>query len=305
MKQYVMFLLGVLVFVACSGNGDSSDDSGSGTPDIAALEQSAETNPTADNLKALVEAYKSAVAANPDAHDLNSEYLFKAATTLFKMNRFTGAANLLKEALKDHYAGKNTANNILFLGTIYKDKIKNESAAATTYQCFLEAFPNHEKAEAIRKDYGNLPDFETRLKELGARMLNDSTHRIDFHVANDFMNDCELFALILPQNPKAADYLHKAGEAARSVKLFDKAITYYQWIYDRYPNHPKASQSLFLMAFTYDNDKKDYDKARQLYTEFLEKYPNDDFADDTKFLLENLGKNDEEIIQTFDKKQAG
>ena len=36
---------------------------------------------------------------------------------------------------------------------------------------------------------------------------------------------------------------------------------------------------------------------------FCKSYPNDDFADDTKFLLENLGKDDEEIINSFSGQQ--
>ena len=60
---------------------------------------------------------------------------------------------------------------------------------------------------------------------------------------------------------------------------------------------------MFLKAFTYDNDLKKVEEARVLYNEFLKKYPNDEFADDTKFLLENLGKDDEEIINSFGKQQ--
>ena len=54
------------------------------------------------------------------------------------------------------------------------------------------------------------------------------------------------------------------------------------------------------MAFTLDNDLQRHEEAKELYESFLEKYPDDDFADDTQFLLQNLGKTDEEIIQSFE-----
>ncbi|MDF1866608.1 MAG: tetratricopeptide repeat protein [Saprospiraceae bacterium] len=298
MKQSIFFLFLLVFMVACSSDKEGSEGS---DPAIEVLEKEVEAEPNAENSKALLDKYSEFVAANPESHDVNSRYLYRAASLQYRMNRFSGAINLLKQALKDHYTGDNTANNVLLLGSIFKEKLNNEEGASTTYQCFIEAFPNNEKTASVKADYGNLPDFETRLLSLGNKLMNDSTHRIDYRVANDFVNVCELHALILPNDGKAGDYLHKAGETARSIRSFDKALNFYDWICTKYPEHPKAPQALFLQAFTYDNDKKDIEKARTLYTAFLEKYPNDDFADDTKFLLDNLGKDDEEIIQSFGK----
>ena len=57
-----------------------------------------------------------------------------------------------------------------------------------------------------------------------------------------------------------------------------------------------------LSAFTLDNDLKRFEEARTLYEEFLERYPQNEFSDDARFLLENLGKDEEEIIRSFEKK---
>lgn len=300
MKQSIFLFFLIIGLLSC---GSDSGYTFEVNPEIGALEKEVQATPSAANNAALLEKYTSIVTSNPENHDDNSHYLYRAASVQYAMNRFSGAITSLKQALRNHYEGDNTANNILLLGSIYKDKLKNEEGASTAYLCFAEAFPKSEKSPAIKKDYGNQPDFETRLKNLGDRLMNDSTHRIDYRVANDFINVCELHALILPNHEKSGDYLHKAGETARSIRSFDKALAYYDWICTKYPNHPKAPQALFLQAFTYDNDKRNLEKAKELYTAFLEKYPNDDFADDTQFLLENLGKDDEEIIQSFGKKE--
>ena len=60
---------------------------------------------------------------------------------------------------------------------------------------------------------------------------------------------------------------------------------------------------MFLKAFTFDNDLKDYENARKYYEEFLAKYPNNEFAESAKFLLDNLGKSDEELRQIIEQKQ--
>lgn len=130
-------------------------------------------------------------------------------------------------------------------------------------------------------------------------MYDEATHKVNFQAANDYIRICELFALLQPKNEQSPEYLHKAGETARAVRAFAKAVAIYDKIYTEYPTYEKSAQALFLKAFTYDNDLGDKATAKQLYEEFLQKFPNDDFADDTQFLLDNLGKDDEEIIKSF------
>jgi outer membrane protein assembly factor BamD (BamD/ComL family) len=105
--------------------------------------------------------------------------------------------------------------------------------------------------------------------------------------------------MVLPQAEATPELLHEAAKTAGYIRAFPKALDLYQWVYDRYPEHSKAGQSLFMMAFTYENEMKDAEKAKSLYEQFLAEYPGNDFADDAKFLLENLGKSDEEIIKSF------
>ena len=98
--------------------------------------------------------------------------------------------------------------------------------------------------------------------------------------------------------------LHQAGETARSIRNYGKAIEIYDLIYNVFPDYEKAPQALFLKAFTLDNDLKQTEEAKALYEAFLEKHPDNEFADDTQFLLDNLGKDDEEIIQSFQQKES-
>lgn len=297
MKKLILFAFLVSAFFACQNEAGTNEASS----EITKLEAEVAEKATPENSQALETAYRNYIIENPDDHENASRYLYRAAELQFRMNRYSAAVKLLQEALKNHYLGSNTPLNALFLATIYKDKLKNATAAAAIYQTFLKAFPSHEKATSIAKDYGNEKTMDAKIVDFGDRLMNDSTNRIDYRVANDFIGLCEINALMLPEDPKSPDYLHKAGETARSLRSFPKALDIYNWITMKYPNHPKAAQALFLKAFTYDNDLKKPEEARKLYTEFLQKYPNDDFADDTQFLLENLGKNDEEIINSFGK----
>lgn len=295
MKFQFLLFFALVLLVACSSEKSKMQ------AEIGKLETALEETPNTDNAKAVVDAYQAYIAANPEDMEENARYLYRSAGVQFRMNQFSGAVATLNQGLKNYYSSSVTGSSAALLGVIYSEKLRNEENANTIYQAMAQAFPDYEKMPEIkaRLDQLNLPSIEERIESLGRRMFNDSLGRIEYRIANDFINSCELHAMLLPNSEKSPDFLHKAGETARSIRAYTKALEYYEWIGEKYPNYEKAPQALFLRAFTLDNDLKRIDEARALYEEFLQKYPNDDFADDTQFLLENLGKDDEEIINSF------
>lgn len=108
-----------------------------------------------------------------------------------------------------------------------------------------------------------------------------------------------------PDDPKAAEYLFKAGEVSMGINMDFDALGYFERIERDYPNSNKAPHALFLQAFIWDNKLNDDGKAEFLYKKFLEKYPKHEMAKDAQFSLDNLGKSDEELIKEFEKKQQG
>lgn len=291
--RYILFAF--LVFLMACGSGSNELSS-----EITTLEKQVEESTDMETAKILVEKYQAYVLENPNDTETSSRYLYRAAGLQYRMNRFSAAVDLLKEAIRDHYSGENTANNALLLGAIYEDKLRNTSSATTLHQSFLLSFPEHEKvAEVKSKIPAESAELVPRINDLGVKMFNDSTGRIEYRVANDYINSCEIYAMMRPEAADSPGFLHKAGETARSIRAYRKALDLYEWIGEKYPDFEKAPQALFLRAFTLDNDLKRFDEAKALYEKFLVQYPNDEFADDTKFLLENLGKDDEEIIKSF------
>ena len=109
------------------------------------------------------------------------------------------------------------------------------------------------------------------------------------------------YADAFPTDSLSVKYLSKAGETARLLRQFDKALEIFGKIEKNYPNSREAAAAMFMKAFTLDNDLKKLEEAKLAYEAFLQKYPNDEFADDAQFLLKNLGKSPEEIIKVFEK----
>lgn len=111
----------------------------------------------------------------------------------------------------------------------------------------------------------------------------------------------EQFAAQNPQDKKTPEILFKAAELSINVQNPNKTIMLYDELLLNYPDFEKAKAVLFLKAFVYDDQLKDYANAKKYYEEFLIKYPNSEFADDAEISLKNLGKTPEEMIREFEK----
>ncbi|MBL0005921.1 MAG: hypothetical protein IPP25_01720 [Saprospiraceae bacterium] len=140
------------------------------------------------------------------------------------------------------------------------------------------------------------------LKYIAKNMFNDSTFRLNEPRANLYIDAVEAPFKAEPALTKAPEYIHHSSVTARTLLDIPKAIELYDWIIATYPAHPRAATSLFLKAFTYDNDLKDFDKAGVYYKDYLAKYPNDEFSESAKFLLDNLGKSEEELKKMLEEK---
>lgn len=299
-QRMLLFTMLMLGFWSCQNEPSSPELSR-----IQELETIMESNPVADTAQLLVEAYRAFIDANPEAVDQNADFLFRSAVLEYQYNRFNKCIELLNESIREYYRSENTPRNALFLATIYKEKLQNEEGANAIYQTYVEAFPNDPKTKAIRDSLTNgLPPLTQRIDTLKANLYDNTTNRIDFRAANDFIGVCEIYALMLPQSAQSPAYLHEAAKIAGYVNSHKKAARLYETIYNVYPEHEKAGQSLFMVGFIYDNELNNDTKAREVYEQFIAEYPNDDFVDDASFLLQNLGKTDDEIIESFGQQQS-
>lgn len=252
----------------------------------------------------LIQQYLAYTDTYVDDAEANPRYLYRAAALQYRFNNFDAARSTLEEAIGKYYTHENTPQAILLLGSIFKDKLLNKFAASILYQSAAESIPgladNEEVAAMNKAGFGPVTQ---RLDLVAGNMYKDSTGRIDLRLANDLINGASVYALISPEAESVPEFLYKAGETARTIQAFGKAIELYDRLLERYPNYEKTPQAMFLKAFTLDNDLRRLEDARAVYEGFLAKYPDDEFADDTKFLLDNLGKSDEEIISSFGTEQ--
>lgn len=83
------------------------------------------------------------------------------------------------------------------------------------------------------------------------------------------------YAAQYPQDTLTPTLLFRAGDAAKRVKEYGKAVELWGQVWRKYSKHPKAPMALFQQGFTFDSDLHDPAMAAKYYKKFLTAYPKD------------------------------
>ncbi|MDQ3015581.1 MAG: tetratricopeptide repeat protein [Bacteroidota bacterium] len=277
---------------------------GKQSPDEQAIERLAaayKSNPKDSSAQALIQSISKYVETQGH-NDSTSRFVLQAAEVSMERNQLTQALGFYKMYMIEYPNRPDVDDRLVDVIKIL-DKLQKKDLNQILYRAFTERFKDDSRAAGYaalieRKDV----TVDSLLKEYGLGMFNDSIYRLDEHIARLYVDASEAAVMAQPELPSAPEYLHRAAETARTLRDIPKAISLYDWIIKRYPQHERGATALFLKAFTYDNDLKDYTNAKVYYEDFLVKYPNNEFAESAKFLLENLGKSDEELRQIIEEK---
>lgn len=134
-------------------------------------------------------------------------------------------------------------------------------------------------------------------------LFADSAQSMNNATAQKVVDFYTTFANKFPGDSLAPEYLFKAGDVSSGMSAYTRSLGYFNELRTKYPDHPKASTSLFLMGFINENSLNDTAAARRYYTEFLEKYPNHEMAQSAAFSLQNMGKSADELVKMFQQAQ--
>ncbi len=104
-----------------------------------------------------------------------------------------------------------------------------------------------------------------------------------------------------PDDDHAPEFLFKAAQRSNILNKVGEGIVFFEKLITNYPNSKYCEQALFSIAFSYENNLNDFVSARKFYDQFLQKYPNSELAEDAKLSIENLGKTDEEFLESINK----
>jgi tetratricopeptide (TPR) repeat protein len=261
-----------------------------------------ESHPTDTSAQTLVQAISKFIDVHGTKDSTSAHYILRAAQVSSEHQQWQQALGFYKMYMVQYPDRQDIPNRLAEVITIM-EKFQKPELNQILYKSFVERFKTDPRAADYESKITNKEiSIDSSLKQIGMQMFNDSIYRLDEDMARLYVDASEAAVMANPNMPQAAEYLHRAAETARTLRNIPKAITLYDWIIEKYPNDKRGATSLFLKAFTFDNDLKDFVNAKKYYEEFLAKYPTNEFAESAKFLLENLGKSEEELKQILEKK---
>ena len=302
--RFYYLLIFILIIQACKGPENEVATSTS-TSEIAKLEDQYRTSNDINSANALLTKYAEYTSENPDDLSNNSKYLRRSAQIYNTTKEYMKAASTTVLALKRYYNANETESNIAALIDYYL-KLGNQDAAETSMNGYIMAFPNGSKVADYTSRLGDKKQsLVDRLNNLATEIVTPANGEpgLNENAVNKFVGVAEIYALTNnTRDTLASDYLFKAGKLAMTIGNVEKANENYQWLYTFLKSSKEAPSALFTHAFTLDNQLGRKDEAKVLYEQFLSIYPDHHFADDAQFQLDNLGKDDAQIIEEFNKK---
>lgn len=151
--------------------------------------------------------------------------------------------------------------------------------------------PDRERTEAV-----------DHITELEGIFFGDSVAVLDPEAGTNLMQAYLDFTGTYPGDSLSPEYLFKCAEIAQGLRQTGQALSHYQRVINEYPEHEKASYSLFMKAFIYENTLMQLEQAKRLYQEFVDLYPDHELAEDARVSIEYMGKPLEELIKSWEEK---
>lgn len=139
-----------------------------------------------------------------------------------------------------------------------------------------------------------------KISQLESSLSTDSARAADVNRVYNLHIAYNGFADRFPKDSLAPAFLFRGGDMCVGMKWKKQAIDFFERLRNEYPDYPRTADALFLEAFVYDDQIKDYAKAGELYRLFIQKHPNHPFAKDAEALLSMLGKSNEDLVKEFD-----
>jgi outer membrane protein assembly factor BamD (BamD/ComL family) len=296
MKNF-LYLICLLTLGILSCKKDSSYDK----KHIGELESAFKSNPTDSTYDKLITAYLEVMQEHKDQPDIIEEILVKCIDASTQKQNCRQSVIFINNLIKNHFGRKDTPDNIVKMIDCLRTIGKAEAADILTL-CFAQAFPNDNRKVQLMGNLKTQDSPENYLVNLAQSIFPDTVNSYDKEKAFNYVDACEAYALVLPNSDKSAEFLFSAAQTSKLLQTFDKCISLFDWIIEKYPNHTKAESAAFMKGFLFDNDLKDTAMAHKYYAEFIQKYPKSEFVDDAQMLIKNLGKSEEEILKELQSK---
>jgi TolA-binding protein len=100
---------------------------------------------------------------------------------------------------------------------------------------------------------------------------------------------------------ESKDIQFSAGELAKALNKPHVAISHFNGLIERAPDHDKAGLAMFYKAMIIGDILHEDELAKKTYEEFIKNYPDHPFVESAKASIAHQGKTLEEVVKSFEK----
>ncbi|MBI1226285.1 MAG: hypothetical protein GC192_13710 [Bacteroidetes bacterium] len=141
----------------------------------------------------------------------------------------------------------------------------------------------------------------SEIKMLESQLMKVKDVTKDKATAQQLIEKTTEYAKQYPQDTLTPTLLFQAGDVAKEVKNYSKAMELWEQVWRGYKTHRSASMALFLQGFTFDSELHDPTMATKYYKKFLTTFPHDSvLVPQVKQLLSVINVKPEELIKKYE-----
>jgi TolA-binding protein len=303
-----------------------TDQAGSLRRQIDIVEVATQKNANDEQMRSLLTLYVQYLQRYPN--DAAAPiYMYRMAEVYYRATSWAEAARHLGLLIERYPNAKIEEDAYAFAGMLYEERLQDAVRAEKNYKDYLAKYPNG-KYKAQAELFFKTPEekLTARIADLEAQIIAKPN---EVATAALLAMTYKNFVAKMPTHEKAANYCIQGAKLATGLGDSFLALEFYDIIEKQHPDFADMPLVLFFTAVEYDDrietqwrnhitsktpfigfaaqfrDAQVTDfakKAADYYKLFLSKYPTHAMAKDAKISLENIGKSDNEIVESLIKK---
>ncbi len=317
-------LLGLLMLIFLSACANPKQDL---ITQIADIEDKTQKSPDDAQMRSLMTLYVQFIQRYP-TDQYAPVYIYKIAEVYYRLQKWDEALRHVNMIIEKHPDSPYWEDALLFAGLLYDERIFDQTGGDKVYKLYLAKYPNGKGRQAAEMHFKSPQErlifrIENMEKQLAASP-NDAN--LPVSLAYAYKN----YAQSNPQDVQTPRFCMQGAKLAAGAGESFLAIELWDIIAKNYQNFPERPYVMFLAAMeheekaflqaqryrregqpfegaaaTYQNTEKEafIKIAGERYKSYLSEYPQHELAKDAKTAIQNLGKDANEIVNSFIKKQ--
>ena len=293
---------------------------------IQGMEEAIAQNSSDEFLRPLMANYMEYIATYPD--DIQTPvYLYQSAVINYRVANYTQALENLHKIVQYHKTSNVYEQTLLLIGNIYFSKLGNRDQAQLAYRQYIDEYPEGNGLLVAQEAFLSPKDLLKKRINTSAQIIQElpNGQRASRSQYIKLLMYYVQFAKEYEKSPFLGSYSMKGARIAYELGYYVVAAKFLELIrteqkaFDYYP------EALLMLAGIYDTNMKPYLKRRQIieygfypritkeylreidllaesakiYNQIIQNYPEHSTTQSAKDALMHLGKDADDVMDSF------